>query len=146
LSITICDLDNIKYCTNKYTIVFIFFLKIKNKKQAFAKIICKTYLANNLKTNILIKNNFINFKRIVINIVSKFVYIESCIVIVDLEVKTTCTIVYKQIYIKKAINVLFKLEITISIYYIFISSNRNFLFKLNKLNLLFYIYFINSNI
>ncbi len=143
--ITICDLNNIKHCIDKYVIVFIFFLETKNKKQAFAKITCKIYLVNNLKTNILIRNNFIDFKKIVINIVSKFAYIESYVVIVDLNVKTTCTIVYKQIYIKKTINVSFKLKITISIYYMFISNNKDFLFELNKLNLLLYVYFINSN-
>jgi len=129
LSITICNLNNIKYFINKNIIVLIFFSEIKNKKQVFAKIICKIYLIDNLKTNILIKNNFINFKKIVIKIVSKFVYIKSCIIIVKLKVKTTRTIVYKQVYIKKAINIFSKSEITISIYYIFISSNRDFFLR-----------------
>ncbi len=146
MSIIICNLDNIKYCTNKYAIVFIFFSKIKNRKQAFAKITREIYLIDNLKTNILIKNNFIDFEKIVINIISKFVYIKSCVVIVNLKIKTTCTIVYKQVYVKKAINVSSKLKITILIHYIFISNNRNFLFELNKLNLSLYVYFVNSNI
>ncbi len=83
----------------------------------------------------LIKNNFIDFKKIVINIVSKFVYIKSCVVIVDLEVKTTCIVVYKQVYVKKVVNVSLELEITISMHYTFISSNRDFLFESNKFNL-----------
>jgi len=124
----------------------IFFLEIKNKKQVFTKIIRKIYIISNLKTNILIKNNFINFKKIIINIVSKFAYIKSCIVIVDLKVKTICIIIYKQVYIKKAIDVFSKLKITILIHYIFISSNRDFYFKLNKFNLLFNAYLVNSNI
>lgn len=91
----------------------------------------------------LIENNVIDFEKIVINIVSKFVYIKSCIVIVNLKVKTICTIVYKRVYVKKVVNVSSKLEITISMHYTFISSNRDFLFKSNELNLSLYVYLVN---
>jgi len=143
LSITIRNLNNIKHCIDKYAIVLIFFLEIKNDKQVFAKITCKMHLINNFKTNMLIENNVIDFEKIVINIVSKFVYIKSCIVIVNLKVKTICTIVYKRVYVKKVVNVSSKLEITISMHYTFISSNRDFLFKSNELNLSLYVYLVN---
>ena len=123
LSITIRNLEDIKYCTNKYAISLIFFLDIRNKKQALAKIIRKIYRIDNLKANIFIENNLIDSKKIAINIVNKFSYIDGCNIIVNLEVKTTFTIIYKQVYIKKIVNISSRFEITISIYYISISSN-----------------------
>lgn len=104
------------------------------------------HLVDNLKTNILIKNNFIDFKKIVINIASKFAHIENCVIIIDLKVKITCIIVHERIYVKKVIDVSFKLEITISMYYMFISSDRDFLFESNELNLSLYAYLVNFNI
>jgi hypothetical protein len=103
------------------------------------------HLVDNLKTNMLIKNNLIDFKKIVIDIVSKFAHIENCVVIVNLKVKTTRTIVYKRVYVKKAINVSSKSKMTISMHYTFIFSNRDFLFESNELNLSLYTYLVNLN-
>lgn len=46
-------------------------------------------------------------------------------------------------HVKKIINVSFKFEITILVYYTSISNNRDFLFELNRLNLLLYAYLVN---
>lgn len=43
----------------------------------------------------LISNNVFDSKRIAIDIAKKFVYIGSCNIIVNVEVKTTCIVVYK---------------------------------------------------
>lgn len=91
----------------------------------------------------LIENNLIDSKKIIIDIVNKFAYIESYNVIVNLKIKTNRTIIYKQVHIKKTINVVFEFEITISIYYTSISSNRDFFFESNKFNLSIYIYLVN---
>ena len=117
LFITIYNLKNIKHRTNKYAISSMYFLNIKNEKRALAKITREIYLIDNFKTNILIENNLINLEKIVINIINKFAHINNYDVIVNLKAKTTRTIVYERVYIKKIVNVFSKFEITILIYY-----------------------------
>jgi len=130
--------------SNKYAILLLYFLD-KNKKSnlVIAKIVREINLVNNLKTNILIKNNFIDFERITINIASKFVYISNCNIIISIKVKTSRVVIYISIYIRKTIIVFFQLKIIVFVYYNSILSNWNFLFKLNKLNLLLYTYLVN---
>jgi len=66
----------------------------------------------------LIDNNLLKSKSITINVVRKFVYIRSCDVIVDIEIKITCTIDYKRVYVCKVVDILSRLKIAIFVYYI----------------------------
>lgn len=104
------------------------------------------YLIDNLKINMLIENNLIDFEKIVIDVASKFAHIDNCDVIVNLKVKITRIVVHERIYVKKVVNVLLRSKITISIHYTSISKDRNFLFESNELNLLLYAYLINFDI
>jgi len=89
------DSNTIKYSLNKYVILSLYFSnKDRKKNLIIAKIICKVYLINNLKTNILIKNNLIDSKEIIININNKLVFINSCDVIVLVKVKTSRVVIY----------------------------------------------------
>jgi len=110
--------------SNKYAILLLYFLD-KNKKSnlVIAKIVREINLVNNLKTNILIKNNFIDFERITINIASKFVYISNCNIIISIKVKTSRVVIYISIYIRKTIIVFFQLKIIVFVYYNSILSN-----------------------
>lgn len=72
-----------------------------------------------------------NLKRIAINIAKKFAYIKNCNITINVEVKITCIVVYKRVYVRKVVDILLQLKITISIYYTIILSDRKFLFELN---------------
>jgi len=96
------NLDTLKHLSNKYVIVFIYFSnKDKNENFVIAKITREVYLVENLKINILIKNNLIDFEKIVINIIDKLIFINNCNVIVFLKVKTSRVIIYTLKYVKK---------------------------------------------
>ncbi len=100
------DFNTIKYLSNKYIILSLYFSnKDRKKNLIIAKIIRKVYLINNLKTNILIKNNLIDSKEITIDINNKLVFINSCDVIVLVEVKTSCVVIYTLVYVKKTITI-----------------------------------------
>ena len=59
---------NAKYKTNKYVIIPIYLFNIRDKKNVIAYIKRELYIVDKLYINILIVNNIINFKEIVLNI------------------------------------------------------------------------------
>ena len=92
--ISIYDLNTNKHIFDEYVIVNIHFSEInKNENSIMIKITRKIYLVDNLKANILIKNNYIESKKIAINNVKKIVYIDSCNIIVIVDIKISHIIV-----------------------------------------------------
>lgn len=146
LSIIVRKLDDIKHRIDEYVIAFIYFSRIKNEKSTLAKITREIHSIDNLKTNMLIDNDLIDLKKIVIDVINKFAHIESCDVIVDLEIKTIRTIVYERVHIKRVVNVSLELKMTILVHHTSISRDRDFLFESNELNLSFYAHLINFDI
>lgn len=68
-----------KHKTDEYVFEASYFFAISNKGQKVVTYIChKLYLVNNLKTNILIKNDIIDTEGITINIVKKKAYVSGC--------------------------------------------------------------------
>ena len=93
----------------------------------------------------LFKTNFIEPKKIDINMSKKTVYINNCEIIALLKIKIFRNIVQTLIYAQKIIVVFFYSKIVFSIHYITILINKNFLFKSNELNILLYTYLTNTN-
>ena len=60
------------------------------------KVIQKVYLMNDLKANMLIKNNFIDSKQIIIDVVKNIIYIESCNVIININIKIIKFMTYER--------------------------------------------------
>ena len=86
--ISIRNLNTTKYFSIDYVIVFIYFNDEKNDKLIKTKIVKKIHLINELKINMLIDNDFIESKKIKINVINNFVYIDNCEIIIFLNVKT----------------------------------------------------------
>lgn len=53
------------------------------------KITQEVHLMNDFKINMLIENNLIDFEEIIIDVVSKSIFINNCDVIVSIKVKTS---------------------------------------------------------
>jgi len=139
------SLDTFKHSSNEYAILLLYFFnKDKKENYAITKITRKVYLVDNLKTNMLIENNLIDFKRININVASKSTFINSCDVTISIKVKTSRVVVYTSMHVRKTIIVSFRSKIIVSIYYNSILSDRDFLFELDELNLLLYAYLVNA--
>ena len=64
-----------------------FFEVNKNDKSIKTMIIKKIHLINNLKINMLLSIDFINSKKIDINIFNKIVHIDNCEIIVTLKIR-----------------------------------------------------------
>ena len=143
--ISIRNLNTTKYFSIDYVIVFIYFNDEKNDKLIKTKIVKKIHLINELKINMLIDNDFIESKKIKIDVINNFVYIDNCEIIIFLNVKTSRKIVHISIHVRKTIIVSSRFEITIIVHYNIISKNRDFLFESKILNFFLYAYLVNNN-
>ena len=121
------DVDLKKHFSNKYAIIFMYFFEInKNDNSIKIIIIKKIYLINNLKVNMLLNIDFINSKKIDINIFNKIAHIDNCEIIAFLKVRTFKIIVQTSIHVTKTIYVFSRSKIFLSIHHIEISFNRDF--------------------
>ena len=73
------DIGTSKHKTDKYIVKTLYFSAINNKnQQVVACIRCELHLVDNLRANILIKNNIVGTKGIIINIAKEKAYVPGC--------------------------------------------------------------------
>ena len=143
--ISIRELSINKHMFDEYIIVDMY-LSEKNKDDnlIIIKIIRETHLIDDLKANMLIDNDCIDSKKIIVNSADDIAHIDSCDVIVAVNVKISRIIVQISVHARKTIVVSSQFEMTMSVHYIIILSDRDFLFEsTNQLNLSLYAHLIN---
>ena len=139
------DVDSKKHFSNKYAIVFMYFFNVnKNDKSIKVMIIKKIHLIDNLKANMLLNIDFIDSKKIDINIFNKIAHIDSCEVIAFLKIRTLKVVVQTSIYVTKTTYVSSRSKIFLSIHHIVMSADRDFFFESNELNVFLYAHLINA--
>ena len=103
----------------------------------------KIYLIDNFKANMFFDNNILSSKIIVINIVKKFVIIESIDAFISLKTRFDKIVVQHSIHLRKTAIISSYSKITISINHLTLLTIKNFLFELNNdLNVFIYVYLI----
>ena len=90
----------------------------------------KLYIVDNLRIKILIKNNIIKFKEIVINVINKKARINNYSITINIIARSRDEFIRRKIYIKISIFVSSHSEIMLLIKKINLFNNRDFLFKL----------------
>lgn len=95
---------------------------------------CEIHLIKNLKVNILIDNDIMKSKNIVVNLKNRTTYIDNCNIIVLMKIRTSSFMIFKFIYLRKTIIILFRSKIFIEIHHFAIFNNRDFLFEFNKMS------------
>ena len=139
------ELNINKHMFDEYVIIDMYFSeKNKNKNAVMIKIIREAHLINDLKVNMLIDNDCIEFEKIVVNLADDTAHIDNCDVIVVVNVKTSRIIMQISIHARKIVIVFSQSEIAISVHYTIIFSDRNFLFELEELNLTLYAHLVNA--
>ena len=124
-----------------------YFLNTKNEIFFVTLIRREIYLTNHLKINMLIDNDVIDSKDIVINSINKKTFIRNCDVKMLVEVRTRE--IYAQqrlIHTKKTITFLSRNQLIIFVHYLVdeLSLNRDFLFELNDIELSLYVHSIDA--
>ena len=132
--ITIRDLNIDKHIINKYVIVFMSFIeeddKNNNVRVMFRR---ETHIMNNLKVNILMKNEIMNSEEIFIDFDKVIARINSCSVIIFIEIRIFNKAVFKLIHLRKIIIIFLRSKISISMHHLDV-LNRNFLFEFDKIS------------
>ena len=88
------------------------------------------HIVDNLRVKILIKNNIIKFKKIVINVINKKARIKNYNITINIIARSRDEFIRRKIYIKVSIFVSSHSEIILLIKKINLSNDRDFLFKL----------------
>ena len=88
------------------------------------------HIVDNLRVKILIKNNIIKFKEIVIDVINKKVRINNYSITINITARSRGEFIRRKIYIKISIFVSSHSEIMLLIKRINLFNDRNFLFKL----------------
>ena len=88
------------------------------------------YIIDNLRVKILIKNNIIRFKEIIINIINKKIRINSYSITINITIRPRGEFMRRKIYIKLSIFISSHSEIILLIKKINLFDDRNFLFEL----------------
>lgn len=81
------DIDATTHETNEYVQISVYFWDIKNEQQILIRITKELYLINDLKTNLLIDNDFLESENFTININNKKISIANCDVMINLVIK-----------------------------------------------------------
>ena len=120
---------------------------IKNDKLVVAFFRREIHLMNNLKINMLINNDIIDFEDFDINMIKKQTIIESIDVIISLKIRSFKSAVQKSIHLKKIIVVSSHAAMIVVVHHVDLSVTRNFLFESNDdFNLIMYAHFIDVDI
>lgn len=137
--VTIRDLNVNRHSIDEYVLIFFYIIEKNDQKNKICIIFRReVYLINNLKTNILIEINIISSKRIVVDSITRTTKIDSCKIIVSIEIRIFSNVIFKLVYLRKSTTISSRSIISIKIHYFAILENRDFLFKSNKIS-----YFIN---
>ena len=136
------ELDVDKHMTTEYVILFMYFFDQKNDNLVRAKIIREIHLIDNLKTNMLLRNDVIDSKKIDVNILNKSTYIDSCEIIVNLEVRTFKISIQTSVHARKITIISSHNELMLSMHYTTMSFDRNYFFESNEFNLSLYVHLI----
>ena len=140
--ISVRDLDVDKHMTTEYAILFMYFLGQKDGVTVRAKIIKKIHLIDNFKTNMLLSNDVIESEKIDVSISNKSVYIDSCEVIVNFEVRTSRVTIQISIHARKITVIFSHSELILSMHYITVSFDRDYLFESDELNFSLYAHLV----
>ena len=143
ISITVRELNTNKHFTDKYVIVFMYFFeKDKNDTTVKAKIIRKVHLINDLKTNMLLKNDVLNSKKFDIFTSTSSAYIESCEIIISIFIKNRFVSRSTFVHFIKTRIISSRIEISIFIHKISLSK-RDYLFEFAETNFFMYFHIVN---
>ena len=84
-SLRVKELDSTMHNIDKYMLILIYLLDLKrNDYKALTYIIREIYLINNLKVNLLIRNDIIKSKKIILNVSKNEVYINNYDIIIKI--------------------------------------------------------------
>ena len=143
-SISVKDLKAIKHSTNKYAMLSMYFSETNSSDTSTKTVITREiHLVDDLKANLLIKNDILDSKQVDIFNSTEIAFIDSCDVTISITTRTEVRSQIKSIHALKAVTVLSKFECLISIHHMFSLSDRDFFFESVETTLIIYAHLMN---
>lgn len=131
ISLNVRDLNTHNHESNEYAIVDFYLNDVnKQKNLARAHFRCEIHLIDDLKANVLIENDILDFEKIIIDSLTKTISINSCDVIITIEVKSRLydSVVKQSINLRNIIIVSFNSQMLMLVHHDHLLE-RDFLFE-----------------
>ena len=117
---------------------------MKNDKSIVSMLRREIHLINNFKTNMLIDNDVLDSKNVVINSVKKQTFIINIETTIFVNIRSSKTSIQRSVHIRKTIVISSQFEIIIFIHHVFFSINKIFLFEsIDDINFILYVHLMN---
>ena len=140
------DLNTHRHESAEYVICDIHLKKEKNDKSITSILRREVHLINNFKANMLIDNDVIESKEIIINSIKKQTFITSTNATISIEVRLSKNNIQRSIHIRKTTIVSFHTEIIVFINNTSLPESRNFLFEsTDDVNFTFYAHLVDAS-
>lgn len=133
-SLNVCDLRTHNHELDEYAIVDFYFDEMNEQENlARAHFRREIHLVDDLKTNVLIENDILDFEKIVINSLIKIVSIKSCNVIILMKIKSRLyeSVVKQLVNLRNSIVVSSKSQMLVLVHHDHLLE-RDFLFELES--------------
>lgn len=133
--VTIRDLEISKHQIDEYVIVSLYMIEKNKQENEIRTMFCReVHLVNDLKANILIDMNIMSFESIVVDSSTRIARIESCKIIVLVEIRTSNNIISKSIHLRKSIIISSRMKFLVQVHHFVVSKDRDFLFELDEIS------------
>ena len=127
------------------SMLYVTYIWKKNDKSITLIFRREIHLINNFKINMLINNDVIESKKIIINSIKKQTFIINIDVIISIKVKSSKNNIQRSIHIRKTIIVLFHIEMMMFINDINLFESKSFLFEsIDDVNFTLYVHLIDA--
>ena len=143
--IIVRDFDTTQHENSRYVILFIYFIDTRNNAFVKTFIKRKIHLIKDFKVNMLINNNIIVSKNILVNFTNQITNIRNCDVDMSLKIRFKIAHVQQRfVYVKKIIVLSSRIQLIVIIHDFFdnLSFDYNFFFESNDIELILYVYFV----
>ena len=115
--------------SEEFATLSLYFPRKNNAKQlVYAFIICEIHLVENLKANLLIRNNIMSLEGFVINVKRKKALINSCKVTISIDTRQRGQFLAKKLLTSQEIVILPNSKAIISLFPLLLPNNRDFMF------------------
>ena len=129
-SLRVKNLNVIMHKTNQYVLISMYVSDVKeNDIKILYRIIREIHLIDDLKTHMLIENDIVELKQIVLNVNKSKTFINNCDIITNIFYRQRDNYTRRAIYIRETLTMSPRLKCLISIIKVDVSIAKDFLFE-----------------
>ena len=144
-SFQIRDLNINRHESWKYIICDIHMFDTKNDQKITSLFKREIHLVDNLKVNMLLNNDIIEFKDFVIDMIKRHAIIDNIDIIISLKVRFLKLTIQRFIHLKKITIISSHVELIVDVHHVELSITRDFLFESNdNFNFILYVHLVDA--